>query len=316
MARLPLARPFATASGLCALILMLHCGGSDSSDFPTGISPDGSAGMSSGSSGTDIPFPSQRDGGPKPGNGKPELCDGIDNDENGIIDDLDVGNDGICDCLQIATLGAAGKWGKGDVFGAWLNSRGTSGAAALGAQELTRPLLDKYQVIVVQDVSENKRTYAPAEVAALSDWIHAGGGLITLIGYGAATEIVNVNTLLAPLGASYGAEQILPKSGINTVAIGGWTAHPVTDGIVRVGVDNGYPVQGAGASLATEAGRVVLRGQQIGEGHLLVWGDEWISYNSEWVDHPDYQVERFWLNMIKWSSPAKTCQVPVPANIK
>jgi hypothetical protein len=93
-------------------------------------------------------------------------------------------------------------------------------------------------------------------------------------------------------------------------------AHPVTDGILKIGVDNGYAVEGSGTSLGTEGGHVVLRAQALGAGHVLVWGDEWLSYNSEWVDHPDYQVERFWLNMIKWSSPAKTCQVPVPPTIR
>ncbi len=33
-------------------------------------------------------------------NPSPEVCDGIDNDGNGIIDDVDVGHDGVCDCLR------------------------------------------------------------------------------------------------------------------------------------------------------------------------------------------------------------------------
>jgi len=47
-----------------------------------------------------------------------------------------------------------------------------------------------------------------------------------------------------------------------------------------------------------------------------VWGDEWITYNSEWIEHPDYQVERFWVNSIKWLSPINECQVPVPDDIR
>jgi hypothetical protein len=43
-----------------------------------------------------------------------------------------------------------------------------------------------------------------------------------------------------------------------------------------------------------------------------VWGDEWITYNSEWVNHPDYQVPLFWTNTIKWLTVAGTCQVPIP----
>jgi hypothetical protein len=44
---------------------------------------------------------------------------------------------------------------------------------------------------------------------------------------------------------------------------------------------------------------------------VLAWGDEWITFNSEWKDHSDYQVERLWQNMIKWLTVADECQVPI-----
>ncbi len=47
-------------------------------------------------------------------------------------------------------------------------------------------------------------------------------------------------------------------------------------------------------------------------GHVLVWGDEWITYDSEWSAHPDYQVQALWINVLKWLSPATECQVPLP----
>ena len=301
--------------------LALACGGTDESKFQDGSSggSSGASGSSSGSSGFGSSGSSgaSSSGSSGGGDGGPEVCDGVDNDGNGIIDDVDVGNDGVCDCLRVATLGAPGKWGQGDVFKAWLDSRSVKGAVSLGAQVLDKALLDQYQVIVAQDLSTVGRAYSDAEVAALKAWVEAGGGFLTLIGYGDPAERTNVNTLLAPFGTSYAAEQILQKpNGGSTVPITGWTPHPVTQGVNRVGVDNGYEVTGNGTPLATEQGKTMLKAQQVGRGHVLVWGDEWITYNSEWSQHPDYQVTLFWLNMIKWLTPEKECQVAIPPSVK
>ena len=246
------------------------------------------------------------------GGGGPEVCDGIDNDNDGIIDNVDIGNDGVCDCLRIATLGLPGQWGAGDVFAQWLDSRSNNGAVDLNDQELTKTLLDQYQVIVAQDVSKINRTYSAAEVAALSEWVNAGGGFMTLIGYADATERTNVNTLLEAFAMNYGAMPILGAVGGMTVPVTNWVAHPVTNGVSRIGVDNGYPVQGTGLTLASEQGYDVLKAQEVASGHVLVWGDEWLTYNSEWTGHPEYQLELFWLNAIKWLTPAKNCQVAIP----
>src|SRR6476661_8641828 len=37
-----------------------------------------------------------------------EVCDGKDNDGNGVTDDVDAQGDGVCDCLNIATIGEIG----------------------------------------------------------------------------------------------------------------------------------------------------------------------------------------------------------------
>jgi hypothetical protein len=245
-----------------------------------------------------------------------DTCDGIDNDNDGVIDDVDVGQDGICDCLRIATLGEPGRWGQGDIFSAWLDARSDNGAVHLHDAVLEAAELDKHQVIVVQDVSVLSRSYAQSEIDALRAWVEAGGGLMTLIGYDDPDEIPNVNSLLAPLGLSYGSQPILQKQGGSTIPVTGWVAHPTTQGVSRIGVDNGYPVQGGPQTVASEGGFDVAKAVEVGAGHVFVWGDEWITYDSEWSGHPEYQVELFWLNVIKWLTPVDQCQVAIPPDVR
>lgn len=293
---------------LFALVGAVACG----SENGAGNADGGSGG--NGANDIDAAFAGSPD--TKKGDGGAEVCNGIDDDGNGIVDDVDVGHDGICDCLKVATLGVPGTWGQGDVFAAWLSARSVAGAADLKYQTLTKELLAPYQVIVAQDLSKGNRSYSSAEVQALNDWIAGGGGFMTLIGYADPSEVTNVNALLAPQGISYGSEQILAKKGGSTIPITQWQPHPVTQGVTRVGIDNGYPVQGGGTVVATEQGYDLLRVKEAGHGHVLVWADEWITYDSEWSGHPDYQVQLFWLNAIKWLTPANQCQVAIPPNVK
>jgi len=279
-----------------------------------GAGANGSGAASTGNTGgSQLLVP---DGGvtdPPPGTGgPPEVCDGVDNDNNGVIDDVDQNGDGVCDCLRIATLGVKGTWGSGDVFATWLSARSDAGAVDLADQVLSPELLAHYQVIVAQDVHKNHQ-YADAEVAALQDWVNKGGGFMTLIGYADSSEIVNVNRLLVPFAMHYGSQAILQKGGGNpTVPITTWTPHPIDAGVTAVGVDSGYEAQGMGDAIATARGFTVGRAQSVGAGHVFVWGDEWITYDSEWTDHPDYQLQLFWLNSIKWLTVASQCQVAIP----
>ncbi|HEY3452005.1 MAG TPA: hypothetical protein VGK67_36940 [Myxococcales bacterium] len=299
-------------------------GGDGRTDAAGGSSGDGSipGGGGDGGNGGASDGGVKRDGG---GGSNVEVCDGIDNDFNGIIDDVDVGKDGICDCLKIATLGFPGQWGNGDVFNSWLNGKSLDGAVSLGSKVLTAEVLAPFQVIVVQDVragapgEEGKgkgigRGYSTAERDALKAWVEAGGGVMTLIGYSDSSEVENVNVLLGAFGLGYGSTQILPRSGGSTVPVTHWAAHPTTEGIQKIGVDNGYPVTG-GTLVAWEpdpGAHDVARVTTLGKGHVFVWCDEWITYDSEWSSHADYQVERFWLNVIKWITAEGFCQVTLP----
>lgn len=256
-----------------------------------------------------------------------EVCDGIDNDGNGIIDDVDEGGDGICDCLNIGTIGKIGPWSNGgNIFKTWLDTRSPIPAVDLGDQEITAELIAGLHVIVALRVDTSQlgkdgtpahHQFSPAEVSALEKWIRDGGGFLTTIGYQAdeATEVQNVNRLLAPFGMRYHHEaEYLSLNGLVT----SWNDHPIADNVTQVRTDNGVePAEEGGATVARdEAGRVAMIAGTPGEGHVVVFGDEWITYDSEWANVTNLQVERLWLNMIKWLSPAEECQVTLPPPVK
>jgi len=286
-------------------------------------SGDGAADDAGGGNGSDAGAGSG-DAGPV-GNGQAEVCDGKDNDMNGIVDDVDVAGDGVCDCLNIATIGEIGPWseGGGNVFKTWLDSRSPRPATELGDQVLTDELLARYQVIVILYAGTLRfngyygptllahHTFSPDEVAAFQRWVTRGGGVMTTAGYTGdeAAEVANVNRLLAPMGAAYSTSRRDLYDYVTN-----WTAHPLTDGVMRINTDNGVEPDGPmGMSIAFDgSGRVALQVTQADQGRIAVWGDEWMTYDSEWADITDQQVSRFWLNILKWLSPSKICQVELP----
>jgi hypothetical protein len=253
--------------------------------------------------------------------GAVETCDGIDNDGNGIADDVDVDRDGVCDCLRLATLGFPGVWGSGNVFKDWYAGKSKNGAISLGVQTLTAAALAPFHVIVVQDVRVGSsdssgpgngigRAYSSDEVQALKDWVHRGGGLMTLMGYvNDAVEQGNVAKLLAPFGLSYGSAVVLGGSAPPKPSVTHWAAHPISEEVQKVGIHFGYPVSG-GTLLAwepTQGQWDVGRVTEFGAGHVFAWSDEWISYSSSWP--ADHQTQRFWVNALKWLTVAGYCQV-------
>jgi hypothetical protein len=42
-------------------------------------------------------------------------------------------------------------------------------------------------------------------------------------------------------------------------------------------------------------------------GHVLVVGDEWISFDSEWMTMP--QIQKMWANWLDWVRPSDVCEL-------
>jgi hypothetical protein len=286
-------------------VVVSACGSSSSSTSAGGGGGGGSSsGASSGSGSSGSVSASGSSGGSSSGGT-------VFSDDASATSSGDGGNQGTG--CPIATIGVAGTSGQGSLFADWLSSQGESASGNLADQVLTATLLAPYRILVAQDVSHN-HTYAASEVAALQAWITAGGGFMTMIGYqGQMTppEGTNVGLLLAPYGMSYGSVPILPDdAAANPVTT--WVAHPVTQGITEIGFNNGFDVEGSGTFLASEAGYNVLEVQVVGSGHVLMWGDEWITYDSFWSQFPNFQVKQFWQNIVDWFAPNGGCQVPTP----
>jgi hypothetical protein len=304
-----------------------HAGGeSATSGNGTGASQSTSGNGSGGSLVIDIGGTASGGDDSRPGNGMPEVCDGEDNDDNGIIDDVDAGHDGVCDCLNIATIGHIGPWSNGgNVFKEWLNARTPRGAVDLGDEELTEEALKGLQVIVVLHAATTAVAYndvtAPAlhafstdETAAFDSWVRGGGGLMTTIGYteDEAKEVVNVNKLLAPLGLGYSTSKLDLGGEVTN-----WLPHPITTGISNIHINNGVePDSAEGETIARGGDKPALQVLEVDSGRVAVWGDEWVTYDSEWTDVDGQQVELFWLNLLKWLSPPTECQVPIPPRVQ
>ncbi len=229
------------------------------------------------------------------------------NEDSGIVCD----NTGKCTCINIAEFGKTGTFGAvqgqdgSTVFQDWLNSKSTAKVDVYDTRTtLTPDLLSKYQVIILQDLTNivaysqqsDYWTYSADEVQAVADWVKNGGAIISLTGYFSdnAYEITPTNQLLAFSGISYNADDILGScpSGIcycwgGSVPITAWNRNEqMTQQINSVGAFRGRSInaQADATVFATYDGKNAAVGKKIGKGRVFVFADEWVTYNSQWND--------------------------------
>jgi hypothetical protein len=222
-------------------------------------------------------------------------CDGVDENGNGVIDDVDKGKDGLCDCLRIGFLWdfASDAGNRTGAFEAWLEERSDVPVTNIAAgTTLTAELLSGLQVVVVGNLSQraNGAGFSQAEVEAVRQWVEVeAGGLMTLAGYTAReADIAPTVALLAPSGLGYdymgrgpgvlgmGAPPVITRGIVAT-------EHPMLDGITAMGIYNAYPVVGDGEVLIREGNFNLAMAKTLGAGNVLAFSDEWITQDALWL---------------------------------
>ena len=232
--------------------------------------------------------------------GAETICDGKDDDGNGIIDDVDVDKDGLCDCIRIGFFGqvASDAGAATDSFESWLVARsGLIPIQHLDATDtLTANWLSSLQVLIVGGLHEraaragNDAAFTAEEIAAFDDWIeNQGGGVITLSGYTSNIRDAHpVAELLQNSGLDYDLTSVSGAGVISEGAPPVWLTgiatpdHPIVDGVSEIGVYYGYPVAGDGTPILTGEGHTLGMAKEWGAGRVFAFADEWITQDATW----------------------------------
>jgi hypothetical protein len=241
-------------------------------------------------------------------------------------------------------------------FQDWLNSSsaGTAKADNYKAKPtLTPDFLAGYNVIILAGLGTDSNvgpwwTFDASEISAVEDWVtNKGGGLISLSGYsGDGGEVDAKNALFAFSGISYNKDGVSPPcmnvdsnnapmcwcAGGNCSTVSDWVrSDPVIAnlslGVTLIGIDNGRsinaPADAHVAATMNNGTTNLLVGKIIGQGRVLAYSDEWITYTSQWtgagnpnstnptcqgyLPQDKFQTAQFWYNMIRWTQPYATC---------
>jgi Tfp pilus assembly protein PilX len=198
-----------------------------------------------------------------------------------------------------------------------------------------------------------QRALKPGEVNVILDWINAGGGLVTTMGYmNIPAEPSSANKILRPFGVSYSTNAADGSSvlGYGASVKGFKRSAPISCAItdpcssvcspnilqsycssssryvgnlqVTLGTNIvGWDIKNSvETGLRTDSNYFATFGSQGGytmgvaflanksstSGKVVVWGDEWITYDDVWNSNNTYQPEAFWNNVLNWFSTGCT----------
>ena len=271
---------------------------------------------------------------------------------------------------QPAKYGAgSGSADNTDAFQSFMNSN-TKGTATMEMlttfKSITSLDLSKYDVIILQALYKDPYdpnglwSYSAADAKVLHDWVNdKGGALIAMSGYfsGTAVEIQPLNQLMAPFGITYDSDTTYDSSACpNTPSKGtlcycaygsipfdNWSSQipDIVKNLGKVGVFMGRSIKCAGSDCLTVGtdnvdtaaqSTTVGVGKTVGNGRVFAWGDEWVTYTSQWGLTPDpqyddpvkasqcvgytpmtsYTVPQFWYNVFRWAAQTSCLTIVVP----
>lgn len=209
-------------------------------------------------------------------------------------------------CRRIGIMGAPGA-NPSSNFQTWLETQGaiaTRFHASAMAPTLQRAELETFDLVIVDWL---QRIYTPEESMTLSDWVNEGGALMVMTGHDSGNTADRHLSLLATLGPTFDraagpldGPAMLVAHPTTRTADGLGTLPPVTfNGGLRTIVPPALsadivPMAVIGADTVGVAG-------PLGRGQVLLFGDEWIEFDSEWSTMPP--IIQLWLNTVTWLSP-------------
>jgi hypothetical protein len=285
----------------------------------------------------------------------------------------DAGNCTKCDPVRIVSIGQPATYGSGSsdstkAFEAFMNGN-TKGTATMKMQttkpSITADFLGQYDVVILQALyltpyDQNQVwSFSSAEASALHDWVsNQGGALIAMAGYFSdmPVELGPLNQLMAPFGITYNSDDIFGQDyctdnlcycSYGSIPFDAWINTPDCSAITvnhdgstlgKVGIFRGRSLKcsGDGCNVIAKdpkTGNAIGIGKPVGQGRLFAWGDEWVTYTSQWgldatsnqyddavkfaqcvghTPHTSYVVPQFWYNVFRWVANTSCFTIVVP----
>jgi uncharacterized membrane protein len=246
-----------------------------------------------------------------------EICNDLDDDCNNKIDDVDVGMDGVCDCLSIALVGNEGA-NPSSEFQTYLQDLGTTTVRINSVvmndinDPLTPVVLDKYDIVIFDWLQRN---YTPEEATHVRAWIEDGGGLMTMTGFTNVQYVADrPNAVISTMGLSYNTSK-----GFFSGPVTQFAPHPINMGLTSLTFAGGLYIDVVNDGVGVNTTIMTLNPGQQGvvpvgvvqdrvKGRLFVFGDEWVEFDSQWMNMPD--IKQFWVQTLSFLGPKDSCVVP------